>query len=193
VLSTSSVEVHRNGVLPFIVAFEKFPRLAHRILVQHGICVDDGKGGVSFVGEWFSLRDWLATLGSIKREIGPNALYKCGESIMANAAFPPDLRDVQAALASIDIAYHAMHRLGGRPTLDPKEATTLEGIGHYAVAQASLPDRRIEMIVDTPYDCTAEVGMVLGMAKRFEPRATISHAPGCRMEGAPRCTFVVEW
>jgi hypothetical protein len=77
---------------------------------------------------------------------------------------------------------------------DPVTGQMLEGIGHY-VYQAVEGKKEIVMTCENPYPCRFDLGIIKGMAQRFEPTASITHdtTKGCRKKGAESCTYVVTW
>ncbi|QQR42779.1 hypothetical protein JKA73_27480 [Myxococcus xanthus] len=50
-------------------------------------------------------------------------------------------------------------------------------------------------VLDNPYPCRFDMGLVKGMAQRFAPEATLTHdtSAGCRQKGANSCTYLVLW
>jgi hypothetical protein len=174
--------------------FELFPSLMKKLLIGRGI-VDAGPDGQLVIPDdrWFPLATWLSVFDDIKGQIGPNALFRLGTSILENPRFPPGIADVDAALQGIDVAFHASHRKGGVLMYDAATGRMLEGIGHFHYDRHRR-ERRIDMVCDTPYPCDLELGMVTAVASRFEPKARILHAEGpCRGEGGSACRYVVSF
>lgn len=189
----TGIEVSTSGIKVLLSGFELFPSIVRKILVEKGI-VKPGDDGTFMVQErWFPLDAWLAVHEAIYQVIGPNALFTFGTRILENPKFPPWIRDVDTALASIDVAYHRSHRKNGVLMYDQASNHMSEGIGHYRSRRVA-GQQRIEVSCDTPYPCEVDCGIVTRMATKFEAKALTVHAPGpCRRKGAAACTYVVTW
>jgi hypothetical protein len=110
------------------------------------------------------------------------------------AFMPPHITNIEAALTTIDMAYHMNHRKNGVAMFDPKSGRITDGIGHYTYKKT--PDKnRAEIICDDVYPCDFDMGIVTGMAKRYVPTAKCSHLAegGCRRNNNRSCTYVVTW
>lgn len=190
----SGIEVAASGLKVLQAGFDLFPSLVKRLIVSKGILQPRPDGSLEITGaNWIPLDTWLAVFQAIHAEIGPNALFKLGTSILANPQFPPWIRDVDTALASIDVAYHRSHRKNGVLMYDQASNHMSEGIGHYRSRRVA-GQQRIEVSCDTPYPCEVDCGIVTRMATKFEAKALTVHAPGpCRRKGAAACTYVVTW
>ena len=145
---------------------------------------------------WYPQQAWLDTFRAIADELGDGVLFRIGLTIPQNAVFPRGVHSVEGALASIDVAYHMNHRnRHGEVLYDPSrppERRMLEGIGHYRFERKTP---RIAIVVcDTPYPCAFDRGIVEAMARLFAS-AQVSHveSAGCRKDGAPSCTYAVNW
>lgn len=145
---------------------------------------------------WYPQQAWLDAFRAIADELGDAVLFRIGLTIPQNATFPRGLHSVEAALASIDVAYHMNHRnRHGEVLFDPARPEArrmLEGIGHYRF-ERKAPGSAL-MICHTPYPCAFDRGIVEAMARLFAS-ARVSHVDGagCRKEGAPSCTYAVSW
>jgi hypothetical protein len=191
--SLTGIEASTSGIKVLLAGFEYFPSLAMRLLVAQGV-VGPGADGQLLVQEsWFPLESWLAVHEAIYKEIGPNALITFGTRILENPKFPTWIRDVDTALESIDIAYHRSHRKVGKVMYDESTGNMAEGIGHYR-AKRVPGQQKIEVASDTPYPCEVDLGIVTGMASRFEPKSRVVHGSGpCRRRGGGTCTYTVTW
>lgn len=146
------------------------------ILAAHGL----GNVGRD---KWYSQQAWLDSFRDIAAlPAGMSDLVSIGMQIPENAIFPSDIDSLEAALRSIDTAYHMNHR-GGE-------------IGHYQVVIVN--DQQIDMICDNPYPCDFDYGIIYSMCRRFSPPDAMAHvyhdndAP-CRKHGADSCTYHVIW
>ncbi|MFT3774548.1 MAG: hypothetical protein QM820_55025 [Minicystis sp.] len=188
------IEVAASGLKVLLAGFDLFPSLVQRLIVSKGI-LKPGPGGKLEIREdrWFPLESWLSVLEAIHTEIGPNAAFKLGRSILANPKFPPWIRDIETALESIDVAYHRSHRKAGVIMYDAQSGRMLEGIGHYRPHR--LPgQQKIRVDCDTPYPCEIDFGIVTELATKFEGKARAVHDPGaCRRKGSDHCTYIVTW
>lgn len=190
----TGIEVAASGLKVLLAGFELFPSLVQKFIVSKGILKRGPSGKLEIREErWFPLESWIAILATINDEIGPNALFKLGSSILVNPTFPPWIRDVDTALESIDIAYHRSHRKAGVVMYDQTSGRMMEGIGHYRPKRVP-GEQRIEVTCDTPYPCDIDHGIVTGMATKFEAKARVIHGAGpCRRQGASSCMYVVTW
>ncbi|MFP2957116.1 hypothetical protein ACLEPN_04585 [Myxococcus sp. 1LA] len=143
---------------------------------------------------WYPLEDYLQAYKKIDSLLGGRGLEKVGSIVPQKAVFPANINDVRSALASIDVAYHMNHRKDGRGMFNPVTGEKLEGIGHYHFHPVEGRNEA-RIVLDNPYPCRFDMGLVKGMAQRFAPDATLTHDPsaGCRQKGASSCTYVVTW
>lgn len=188
------IEVRADAMNLFISAFAVFPSIARKYLQQKGLIRLDDDGKLKPEHQYIPLSIWLETFDAVLREIGPNALFKVGQSGVRNPNFPATVHDLEGALRQVDLAYHLSHRKGGKPMLDKVTGRMLEGIGHYTVERHAGEKKKIFVQSDTPYPCPGELGLLSGIAVLFEPRAVVRHdARGCRMQGADQCRYIVSW
>lgn len=175
--------------------FRAFSVLASTCLLKEGIGTAD-KNGVAVIDPkaWYSQRAWLRAFEKIAAHMGDSVLLGIGKAIPRNAIFPDDIRDIHAAIRSIDIAYHINHRKQGRPLFDPATGRMTEGIGHHGYS-AVPGQKKIISVCENPYPCAFDRGIVQAMAERFEPNAITEHddTQPCRKRGANSCTYVVTW
>ena len=155
---------------------------------------------VADAAHWYSQQDWLDVFATIAAEVGANTLFSIGTKIPENAKFPPDIKEIEQALASIDVAYHMNHKnRNGQILFDPNRTPAmLGGIGHYRYEQTDN-ERKATMVCENPYPCDFDRGIIEAMAKRFKPRDSVivlvnhdSTAP-CRRKGSESCTYHVSW
>ena len=115
----------------------------------------------------------LRAFKRIAESVGESKLYAIGLRIPENAKFPPHIKTIDDAVASIDVAYHMNHRKAGKVMFDPATGAMLEGIGHYGYKK--LGPRSIESVSANPYPCSFDRGIITTMARRFEKGAAIVH------------------
>jgi hypothetical protein len=175
--------------------FGSFSVLAHNVLLQEGLGSSDKSGAVKFEpGAWYPLERWLNALERIGNEFGHYLLYQSGMTTPKNAVFPPTVTDIHSALKCIDIAYHMNHAVMGESMFNPGTGAMGEGIGHYVYA--NVPGKKVISIESsTPYPCDFDKGIVIAMAQRFQPGATIAHdvSKPCRKDGGSSCCYHVSW
>ena len=108
-----------------------------------------------------------------------------GTKIFDNAVWPPDLDNIQKALASIDVAYHMNHRNGR--------------IGNYKLVSFDGEKKTAKLVCDNPYPCDFDKGIITAIARTFKPTtstiANVVHddTEPCRKKGADSCTYSVTW
>lgn len=147
----------------------------HRIvpvLVKHGI------ENVT-AGSWYDKQSMLDAL----KDFGQMAdLVSIGMQIPDLAQWPPEIDTIQKAFEALDVAYHMNHRSGE--------------IGHYRIELVS--DRALDVVVNNPYPCNFDYGLIFGLARRYLPEVgdlKVVHdddAP-CRRTGGDACTYHVTW
>jgi hypothetical protein len=142
--------------------------------------------------EWYSQQAYLDAFKLIAERVGTTTMFTIGKKIPENAQFPPDINNIEKALASIDIAYHMNHKNASGQVLF-NNGTMLEGIGHYDYTK--LPGNKAEIKCENPYHCDFDKGIITTMATRFNQNAKIKHddSKGCRKTGSSSCHFIVEW
>lgn len=170
------VNVNGETVLSVVEGMGGFKQQAFKILADKGI--DNPQPG-----KWYLQQAWLDAFKEIADTIGKRVLFEIGKKIPENAQWPPEIDDINKALASIDVAYHMNHK-GGE-------------IGHYSYKQTS--ENSGVMVCDNPYPCEFDRGIVTSMAREFKPessmRVTVKHdeAAPCRDKGAESCTYLISW
>lgn len=183
-----NVEVNGETVLSVVAGMGAFKANALKILKDNGI--DNPKAG-----QWYPQQDWLDAFKEISEKIGNNTLKMIGAAIPASAQWPPQVTDINAALGSIDIAYHMNHRINGKPLFDPKTGKISEGIGHYAFEKTG--DRSAKVVCENPYPCPFDKGLVEAAAKKFAKKGEIvvveEKSTKCRNDGGKSCTYIVKW
>lgn len=169
------VEVNGQTVLSIVDGMGSFTMSANNILMQNGI--SDPKPG-----QWYLQQNWLNAFKEISDKLGPKTLLQIGKKIPENADFPPQIDDIEKALAAIDVAYHMNHRNGE--------------IGHYNYEKTGPNSARI--VCNNPYPCEFDRGIIMAMAQRFAPQDShvkVEHdgSQPCRVNGAETCTYLITW
>lgn len=131
---------------------------------------------------WYPLDLCLDCLADARDRFGEQGLRAVGRLIPAMAVFPPEVRTLDRALRTLDIAYHLNHR-GGE-------------VGNYL--HQSLGVGQSLLHCSNPYGCAFDLGILEGLSRRFLPPGTpveISHqhARTCRDLGAESCIYRLNW
>jgi hypothetical protein len=190
------IEAAGASIGAFVEAFKVFPSVIFKKLTKHGIGkAVPGKADVEVDHTaWYPQEAWLKAWEEIAADIGPRACYQIGRHLPKHAVFPPSVRDVHSAVASVDVAYHLNHRKNGKVMFDMNTGAKLKGIGSYGF-QPMTGERRIVSVCDNPYPCDFDRGILTEIATRFQPLVRVTHddqAP-CRKKGADSCTYVITW
>ena len=169
------VEVSGAAVLSVVEGIEAFKKTALEILAKHGIA-DPKKEG------WYLQQSWLDAFREISEKIGPATLRRIGTKIPETAMWPSEIKTVEEALASIDVAYHMNHQ-GGE-------------IGHYRFEKTGKKSGRF--LCDNPYPCAFDFGIIKATARRFAGKDAIpvvkhDDTQPCRAKGGESCTYLISW
>lgn len=146
--------------------------------------------------KWYPAQKWLNSFRTISEQIGSNTVFLTGMAIPDNALLPPEIKTIEAALSSINIAYHMNHRLKGEPLFDPSSGQIKDIIGNYKCN--ILEEKKVQMICDSPFPCDFDRGLIEGFAKKFKSPNTsavrvIHSEKGCRKNGDDSCEYTVSW
>ncbi|WP_394848961.1 serine/threonine protein kinase [Pendulispora brunnea] len=170
---------------------------ASRILADHGLGQFADTGWfVPDTRPWWPMEPYVLVLHELMDAVGPIKAIDIGKQKVQYVHLPPDLgvHDIHAMMAAVDAAYHLNHRRNGEPLFDIASGRMVDIIGHYHYRGRFDTEQSIAMECENPYPCELDLGILLGFARRFEPRAVVEHAPGpCRKEGAESCTYHVTW
>ena len=182
-------EITGDAILPVVEGMGVFRQKALEILANHQVVNPRA-------GQWYRQQSYLDALKIIAESIGDNTLFMIGKQIPEKAVWPPHVDTVVKGLASIDVAYHLNHRIGGLILFDMATGRMREGIGHYGFSQTG--ERAVTMVCNNPYPCAFDRGIIESAAKKFAPptafvRAVHDAAQPCRKKGADACTYHVTW
>jgi hypothetical protein len=174
--------------------FGSFTLIASKFLLSEGIGTADETMMAQFEPQqWYPLDRFLRVFDRIHAEFGNYTLRQVGIHVPKTAALPPQVSDIHAAFGFMDAVYHLNHGFKNQPMFNPATGEIAEGIGHYKfvpVPGANL----IKVDVDVPYPCPFDEGLVIALAQRFKPAATITHdKASCRSRGGNNCVYHVTW
>lgn len=190
--SLANYEVSGSSLTAIVDGFRNYPSVAVKYLEMHGIAKRNEELNPN---SWYRLDSWILALEAMANEVGANSVYRIGKRVPENVVLPPHISDVRGALASIDTAYRMNHRKNGVMMFNPETGQKLDGIGSYGCELVPDANQVICKVVEVPYPCDLDRGLVGAIAARFEPLAKIQHdndAP-CRKRGGNSCTYVVFW
>lgn len=185
------IEVGGVSIGAVIDAFQQYPSIVTKYLVQYGLGTKQGQIDRT---AWYSLDKWLAVYNAIAKEVGVNSLYSIGKRVPENVELPPNVTDIRSVFGSLNIAYHLNHRKNGEVMFDVNTGKKLDGIGN-VTCEFAEGEQRITLRFENPYPCEFDRGLIHAFAMRFEAAARVVHdnnAP-CRKKGATSCTYVVSW
>jgi hypothetical protein len=182
----SRAEVSGQTIMGILTAMGEYSSIAKSILRQNGIRNIEPDA-------WYPMGVCLAAVVTIGEKVGEHTLFVIGKRVPGNVAWPPHIREIDEVLAFIDIAYHSTHRIDGVVLYDPASGVMREGIGHYR-HQKEGP-RRSVMVCDTPFPSEFDRGLILEVARQFQPHAAVSldDTKPTRKRGALSCTYIVSW
>ncbi len=175
------VEVTGEVIESFVAAFPADIRdFGPAVLDKHGIRDPDPK-------RFYKAQPFLEAMRDVAHRIGRNMMTRIGQQIAMRVELPPAWDSLEAALGSLDKAYHSKYRGGeiGRWTY------------HHHGNDGGL--MRGTMISTNHYCCAFDRGVLEGFAKRFRPMgitdALVRHddSQPCRKNGADSCTYVITW
>ncbi|MHA2233665.1 MAG: hypothetical protein ACXAB4_14380 [Candidatus Hodarchaeales archaeon] len=185
------IEVNGTTIMAVVEGMGAFRSMAKVFLSQAGLPAKI----VPDTEHWYNQQKWLDAFWLIAEKVGGNTLYMIGTKIPENAVFPPEIDNIEKALAAIDVAYHMNHRNAkGQVLFDPTTGKMQEGIGHYRFQKKPGENKAI-LVCNNPYPCDFDRGIVTAMAQRFSHGALVQHVDGapCRKNGTNSCTYEVIW
>ena len=186
--STPGIEVNGDTILAFVNGMGAFKRKAISILEEKGIKDVQPE-------KWYPAQNYLDAFKEISEKLGEIVIKQIGRQIPENAKWPPEIKTIEDALASIDVAYHLNHKKNGKVMFDPATGRMTEGIGHYKFEK--IDENSAKIICDNPYPCDFDMGIIEATASKFKPKGKIIkviHEEGsCRKKGDASCTYIVRW
>lgn len=172
-----NVEVLGKAFYAIVKAFPVGEDVRKKILLKNGLELNEDK--------WYPQKNFLAALKDLSKEVGEEMLEKSGELIPEHAIFPPEIKTLKQALASIDIAYQMNHRNGN--------------IGYYKLVEFDDTSKRAIMECRNPYPSKFDLGLIKGMVKLFLPKTSffydvkINDSIESRSKKGNSCTYMITW
>jgi len=184
-----NVEVNKQTVLSVVKSMEKGKDQRLAILLENGINPEEK--------EWFNQQKWLNSFKIISNQLGEMNLFLIGKAIIDNAQFPP-MKDLEAGLNSIDVAYHMNHRLNNKIMFDTTNGKKMQGIGNYKVISFDNSKKEAIMVCDNPYPSKFDEGIITQIVRKFKPMGSIESikldpSKETRKKGGNSCTYIITW
>ncbi len=137
--------------------------------------------------EWYNQQIWLDILKMIYEKVGKNTIFRIGKNIPKNADLPPNIKNVEQAMSSINQAY--------------KMNTKGENVGFYRFEKIDEEESELNrgiMTCNNPYPCEFDHGLIEGFMNRFGDETNfkqkVEHIEGsCRMDGDSVCKYKIIW
>ncbi len=167
-------EVNGETVLGFVNGLGAFKRQALTILKEEGI--DE-----PVPGKWYSQQAWLNGFKKIGDKFGAATLKQIGENVAKSANWPKEIKTIEDALKSIDVAYHMNHR-------NVK-------IGNYTFTK--VDDETGRMVCSNPYPDQFDLGLIRAVGEKFKPSnapftVEIDAGQPTRTKGAESTAFIIK-
>ncbi len=131
---------------------------------------------------WYNQQNVLNAYKKIQEHDFMN-MVAIGMQIPDKAVWPPEIKTVHDALASIDEAYHINNR-GGE-------------IGHYRYTKTG--ERSGTMVCDNPYPSDFDYGIIYRVVQKFrgpdsdDLLVMLDESKPTRRDGADSCTYLIRW
>jgi hypothetical protein len=188
------IEVNGQTIYAIVDGFKMAKGVPERILLDKGIGKKVNEKFQIDPNGWYPQQAWLDSFKEISSKMGDLALSQIGMKIPENAEFPSWVNDIDSGIKSVDIAYHMNHRKNGKVMFDPNSGKMLEGIGHYGYNR-NEDEQVILSECNTPYPCAFDMGILTAMARKFHPKAIVTHddTMPCRKKGNESCMYKIRW
>lgn len=176
-----NVEVNGQTILSFINAVPNnalTQRFMGNVLKKHSL-------NNLQADNWYSQTSWLNAFKEISTRYGESTLFSIGKVIPENAIFPPQVKNLEGALASIDVAYNMNHRGGA--------------IGYYKLVSFDGSGNKAIMECKNPYPSNFDRGIITTIARKFSPtsanavKVELDESKPSRLDGSDSCTYMISW
>lgn len=172
-----NAEVYGAALFALVKAFPVGEERRKQILTENNVLLkEDG---------WYPQAKFLSSLKQLQEEVGVEMLEKTGMLIPQHAIFPPQIKSLMDALASIDAAYQMNHRNGE--------------IGYYKLTDFNDAKKVAVMECKNPYPSFFDLGLIKGMVKKFLPKTSfhydvkLDESKESRLNGAESCAYIIKW
>lgn len=169
-MSVGKPEYYGAALNSFVLAFGEANSVVKKILADAGVEQIDPD-------RWYDY-DWASSIFyRIGEKVGRAAVINVGRKMIEAAVFPPGIDSVQKVLMSLGAAFKLNTR------------------GEVGDIFCTIEDDYSATIVRTQRGlCPFNIGIIEGCCARYGVTPLIEHgAGGCQDEGAPTCTYHVNW
>jgi len=171
---TPGVVIYGTSILSMVDGMGAFKNNALKILEENGI--KDIKPN-----NLYSQQKFLNSLKIIYERLGDVTIKVIGMKIPEKVQLPSNIKTIDQVLNSIDRIYNMNHQSGDCGSYEFKKTSNNEGL----------------MIVDTPYPCAFDMGLIEAFMNKFRDVGSITfikhHSEECRMNGSLSCTYKLKW
>ena len=183
-----NIKVNGSSLVSLLNSMKSFTSIGELLLKENNIANPTSD-------EDYPIHDVLKIYYNLLERVGKHTMNSVGKAIPENVLFPSNIKTIEDALSSIDIAYHMNHNLNGFSLFDPENGIMKEGIGHYLFKKKN--ESSAEIYCDNPYPCDFDIGIIEAMATKFNPlnkAVEITHkTEDCRKQGDSNCYYLVNW
>lgn len=155
----SNIEMNASLLGPFLGLNIRGGAQRKAIVAQHGIDLD--------LKEWYPQQQILDCFKAIGESLGDMNLFLIGHATMK--AIPVQNINMVQAIEMLNIIYHQSSRLDGKIMYDEVSHTFLPGIGEYKVKSYDEANKKMEVVVSTPFPSKSDEGAVLGVLEPYTP------------------------
>ncbi len=142
---------------------KNMPSFVQRNLI--GILEEVGILKADFKEEaWYDFEQFHSFYQRVKERFGPHTLFDMGKTIPEVADFPPNIRTLHQALATLNDAYHMNHK-GGY-------------IGFYHLVGHDPAKCVCTIQCYNPYDHQFDKGLLTALGRKFANRVRVESTPG---------------
>lgn len=170
-MNAAKAEYYGAALNSFVLAFGEANGVVQKILADAGVGRIDPES-------WYDY-DWASSIYyRIGEQVGRAAVMAVGRKMIEAAVFPPGIDSVQKVLMSLGAAFKLNTRGGD--------------VGDIL---CTIEDDYSATIVRTQRGlCPFNIGIIEGCCARYGVKPLIEHgAGGCQDDGAPTCTYHVNW
>lgn len=149
--------------------------------------------------EWYPLKNLIDFFTSIEKSNGSMILQKIGIEVANSAVWPDTVQTTQAALESMNLAYHMNHRRNGQELFDYEKGVIIEGYIGHDVLEIDHEKQIVNFICGSFYPSDFDLGMAKQVVKIFanNPVAALSvrrdNSKPSRKKGGETCTYTLNY
>lgn len=146
----------------------------------------------------YPMQTLLNYLKDVSEELGEMNVFSVGYA----SAYSLDIKNFKNfkdVVEQLNIIYHTMYTIKGKPLYDPKTKTFESGLGAYTVTVFDEQKKRMEVKSTTPFHSKFDEAVLMGLCERFrKPGITstdlyLDITKERRATGGDSCTYIVTW